>query len=361
MAKIIYAVAGEGFGHSSRSHLIGQRFIDAGHDVMFVGSKKSLLYLKQYFKERVKPVFGLSFAYSKAGVDTFETVKKNLSKFSEADKVNEQLFRKHIEPFGPELLITDFEPFCAWWAIRNKVPFISIDHQHFLTLCKLKHKLEKWFERLTASLVTESYYVAAAAYIIINFFKAPLNIDAAVLAPPVVREAVTEKSCQQGDYILLYLTAAYEKEQLLDVLHKFGDEKFYVYGFDENSRSENCIFKRRSTEGFLNDLAGCRGVVASAGFSLISECMYFKKKMLLFALAGQYEQIVNADYVERLGLGIEAKTFDEQSLSRFLDELQKPVGADADILWPDNEKFFEILQDTLNKLKEPISIKINKD
>jgi len=39
MAKIIYAVAGEGFGHSSRSHLIGQRFIDAGHDVMFAGSQ----------------------------------------------------------------------------------------------------------------------------------------------------------------------------------------------------------------------------------------------------------------------------------------------------------------------------------
>ncbi len=53
MAKIIYAVAGEGFGHSSRSHLIGQRLIDAGHDCVFVGSQKSLLYLKQYFGERV--------------------------------------------------------------------------------------------------------------------------------------------------------------------------------------------------------------------------------------------------------------------------------------------------------------------
>ena len=69
MAKIIYAVAGEGFGHSSRSHLIGQRFIDAGHDVMFVGSQKSLIYLKQYFKDRVKEIFGLSFAYDKGFVD----------------------------------------------------------------------------------------------------------------------------------------------------------------------------------------------------------------------------------------------------------------------------------------------------
>jgi uncharacterized protein (TIGR00661 family) len=63
MAKIIYGVAGEGFGHSSRSHLTGQRLIDAGHDVMFVGSQKSLLYLKQYFGQRVREIFGLSFAF----------------------------------------------------------------------------------------------------------------------------------------------------------------------------------------------------------------------------------------------------------------------------------------------------------
>ena len=56
MARIIYGVAGEGFGHSSRSHLIGQRLLDSGHDVMFVGYRKSLAYLKQYFGERVREI-----------------------------------------------------------------------------------------------------------------------------------------------------------------------------------------------------------------------------------------------------------------------------------------------------------------
>ncbi|HUW18089.1 MAG TPA: hypothetical protein VMW16_02180 [Sedimentisphaerales bacterium] len=39
--------------------MIGQRLIDAGHDVMFVGPQKSLVYLKQYFGERVREIFGL--------------------------------------------------------------------------------------------------------------------------------------------------------------------------------------------------------------------------------------------------------------------------------------------------------------
>ena len=63
MARIIYGVAGEGFGHSSRAHIIGRRLIDAGHTVMFAASMKSLVYLRQYFGDAVKEVFGLSFAY----------------------------------------------------------------------------------------------------------------------------------------------------------------------------------------------------------------------------------------------------------------------------------------------------------
>jgi len=92
MAKIIYGVAGEGFGHSSRSHLIGQRLLDAGHDVMFVGSKKSLVYLKQYFPERVREIFGLSFAYINGRIDKSETLKRNLLNLPEGNKQNDELF-----------------------------------------------------------------------------------------------------------------------------------------------------------------------------------------------------------------------------------------------------------------------------
>jgi len=40
MARIIYAPAGEGFGHASRMHLIARRFLDAGHEVMFASSHR---------------------------------------------------------------------------------------------------------------------------------------------------------------------------------------------------------------------------------------------------------------------------------------------------------------------------------
>ena len=112
--------------------------------------------------------------------------------------------------------------------------------------------------------------------------------------------------------------------------------------------------------GFLADLAAARGVIASAGFSLISECMYLKKKMLLLPLAGQYEQIINARYIQELGLGISADKLDEATLARFLDELDKPTPRDKRIIWPDNDRFFDILQKELNKLDTPVSIELSQ-
>lgn len=356
MARIIYAVAGEGFGHSSRSHLIGQRLLEAGHDCIFVGSQKSLVYLKQYFGERVKEVFGLSFAFIDGRIDKSETLKRNLMKLPEGNKLNDELFNKHFKTFNPDLVISDFEPFSAWWAWRKRVPFISIDHEHTLSHCQLEHQGKNWFSRMTARVVTECHYVGAVAYIIVNFFDAPLSVDSAVLAPPIIRPVVRSLTARAGEHILLYSTTGEDEEQLRDILCKYGEQKFYIYGFKKDLEYKNCIFKKRSTEGFLGDLAGAKGVIASAGFSLISECMYLKKKMLMLPLAGQYEQIINAHYVQKLGLGISAEKLDEDVLARFLDELDKPMPDDKRIIWPDNDRFFDILQEVLNRLHNPISI-----
>ena len=356
MAKIIYAVAGEGVGHSSRSHLIGQRLLEAGHDCIFVGSQKSLVYLKQYFGERVKEVFGLSFAFIDGRIDKSETLKRNLMKLPKGNKLNDELFNKHFKAFNPDLVISDFEPFSAWWAWRKRVPFISIDHEHMLSHCQLEHQGRNWFSRMTARVVTECHYVGAVAYIIVNFFDALLSVDSAVLAPPIIRPVVRSLKAKAGEHILLYSTTGEDEEQLWKILCKFSEQKFYIYGFKKDLEYKNCIFKKRSMEGFLGDLAGAKAVIASAGFSLISECMYLKKKMLMLPLAGQYEQIINAHYIEKLGLGISAEKLDEAVLARFLDELDKPMPDDKRIIWPDNDRFFGILQEVLNRLHKPISI-----
>lgn len=356
MARIIYGVAGEGFGHSSRAHIIGKRLIDSGHEVMFAASNKSLAYLRQYFGDAVKEVFGLSFHYKDGVISPFETVKNNLAQFPQANRINDDLFKNHFEPFDADLLITDFEPFSAWWAWMKRLPYISIDNEHILTLGKLAHPDDSFTERLNAFLVTKAYFTGASKYLILSFFKSEVKDDSAIITPAVVRPEVLARKAVPGKHIVIYSTTAFDEASLVDVLGKFPSQSFHIYGYDKDEQRGNCIFKKRSTEGFLDDLASCGGVIASAGFSLISECMHFRKRMLMLPVAGQYEQMINAYYVQKLGLGISSSELNAAAVKRFLAALDKPIPDDEQILWPDNEKFFAILKDSLDKLKKPIHI-----
>jgi uncharacterized protein (TIGR00661 family) len=358
MAKIIYAVAGEGFGHASRAHLVGQRFLDAGHEVIFAASHRGLLYLREYYGDRVKEIFGLTFDYSKGYVDPVATVWKNLIQLPRGNRLNRELFEQVYKPFQPDLVITDFEPFSAWWAWRNRVPFLSIDNEHMLITCRLDHRLRDIRHRINASLVVRFHYIGARAYVVTNFFKAPLRSRVAVLAPPIVRPAIARLQPSDAGHIVIYATTGTHEEQWRDVLGRFARQEFHIYGFNKKAEWRNCIFKEASTEGFATDLAASRGVIASAGYSLISECLYLRKKMLLLPLAGQYEQIINARYVEKLGLGVWSKQVEESAVSRFLDRLREPIPQDDRILWPDNEKFIETLQAVLSRLDTPARITI---
>lgn len=360
MARIIYAVAGEGFGHSSRAHLVGQRFLDAGHDVMFVASHKALLYLRPIYGDRVKEIFGLSFAYRRGRVDAPRTFLRNLLESMRSHSGNRRLFEQVYEPFDPGLVVTDFEPFTGWWAWRHGVPFISLDNEHILTVCRLPHPWRYTVSRSSATAVTRFVGARAATYVVPNFFKAPLKTDRAVLAPPIVRPVVTKLTASDGGHVVVYWTTGTEEARVRSVLRKFPNQVFHVYGFNKKARVGNCVFKRPSTEGFLNDLASARGVVASAGLSLISECMYLRKKMFILPLPGQYEQTINAHYVDSLGLGLAARRLTEPMLGRFLGGLDEPIPKDDRILWPDNEGFFDVLEGAMGRLANPVSIALTE-
>jgi uncharacterized protein (TIGR00661 family) len=358
MARIIYAVAGEGFGHASRAHLIGQRLLDAGHDVIFATSHRALLYLRECFGPRAQELFGLTFDYSKGYVAPVATVWKNLWQFPHGRQANKQLFTQVYKPFNPDLVVTDFEPFSAWWAWRNRVPFISVNNEHTLIFCQLEHDLRNVVQRLQAGFVTRFHYVGAKAYVVINFFQAPVKTDKAVLTPPIVRKSILDLTPTDAGHITIYWTTGTGEDRLRDVLGRFPNQQFHIYGFNKRLECGNCLFKERSTEGFLADLASSRGVVASAGFSLISECLHLKKKMLLLPLGGHYEQLLNAHYVDRLGLGVWSRELDAATVSRFLQRIDEPMPQDGRILWPDNERFFAIFRGVLAGLQMPAEVAI---
>ncbi len=350
MAKIVYAVAGQGFGHSSRSHLSGRHLLDNGHDVIFAASMKSYSYLKQYFGDRVSEITGLSLSYSHGKLSTLGTIVENLKKFPAGTFRNHNLYKNIVKPFAPELVISDYEPFLAWWSFRHRVPCITIDHQNTLTGLHLDDVEKSFFSRFSANLVTRSYYPGRMHHIIINFFNAPVKSSKSVLVGPVIRNEVAQRSPQKGDAIVVYTTDPTLKQKMIEVFSKFPQVNFNIYGLDEKFDEQNCHFHKTSTEGFLDDLSSARAVIGTAGFSMISECLYFRKKMLLLPLKGQYEQVLNAHYVKKLGLGTYDYSIKEDSVGKLLEMADAGISNNPDILWPDNQRYLDVLDEKISQV-----------
>jgi UDP-N-acetylglucosamine:LPS N-acetylglucosamine transferase len=63
-------------------------------------------------------------------------------------------------------------------------------------------------------------------------------------------------------------------------------------------------------------------VVAGGGFTLMSEAVYLHKPMLSVPVPGQFEQVLNALYLQRLHFGMYAPTLTESALDAFLGNLK---------------------------------------
>jgi uncharacterized protein (TIGR00661 family) len=194
-----------------------------------------------------------------------------------------------------------------------------------------------------------------------NFFTAPLKAHKAVLANPVIRRQVIEQKIERHQHITVYSNNSKPeiRAKLISVFSRFPSHHFYIYGFQNEEEHGNCVFKKISTDGFLRDLATCSGVVATAGMSLLSECLYLKKRMYLTPLKGQFEQQVNAVYADRLGVALHAEDIEESKLKLFFNALDKDYSTDSRILWPDNEAYFGVLDQTLQKIGFDLKLTAN--
>jgi len=108
---------------------------------------------------------------------------------------------------------------------------------------------------------------------------------------------------------------------------------------------DNCAYRGPSTEGFLADLSDAYAVVGNAGMSLLGEALAFGLPVYCVPVRGQYEQVLNACYVERLDYGAAADELAPEGLRRFLGELPrfKRAIAAADPHHDDNARLYRTL------------------
>ena len=317
MTRILYGLSGEGSGHSSRSKQMARHLESLGHEVWLASYDRGYRNLKDEFN--VFEIEGLAIASADNKVSNIKTVTKNVKRLKKGWLRLRALKNEMFKIFEPEVVITDFEPMTAYLAHHYDIPLMTIDNQHrmrYMTYeCPPGHQFD---QKMTKSII-RAMVPRPDLSLVTTFYEGQVTNDRTLLFPPILRDEVIAMQPSDEGHILVYLTSGYDT--LLSQLKKFTHERFIVYGYDRRDQEDNLIFKLPSKQGFLDDLATSQAVIATAGFTLISEALYLKKPYLAMPMEGQYEQQLNGFWLEQLGLGRNAPEINEDVIGAFLYRL----------------------------------------
>jgi len=320
--NILYGVPGEGMGHATRSKVIIDFLIKEGHDVRIVSSSRAYEFLNKNFPHKVIEIKGFHFAYKNNEVSKTNTFLLNLKSSAKNLLYN---FKKKLlleNSFNPQLVISDFESFTFFFAKLHKLPIISIDNMQIMSRCNLDIDIsaEEKNNYKIAKQIVKVKVPACRHYFITSFFDAEIKKANTTIVPPIIRQAILDIKPTTGNHILMYQTSSSLKI-VQEVLEQLPDENFFVYGMNKDYRDGNVIYKPFSESEFINDLASAKAVIANGGFSFISEAVYFKKPIYSFPIHNQFEQYMNAAYINKLGYGRHFNSLNADYLKSFLYDL----------------------------------------
>ena len=342
--KILYGVPGEGMGHATRSKVIIQYLLEQNHDVRVVSSDRAFTFLNTAFPGRVTEIKGFHFAYKNAKISKSGTFMLNL-KSAGKNLVYNYIKKLEIEhTFEADLVISDFESFAYFYAKMHQLPIISIDNMQVMNRCKLDIAISKEEESnfTLAKQIVKAKLPGCNQYLISSFFEAEIVKKNTQLVPPIIREAILQAKTSEGNHILMYQTSS-SLENVQETLAKLPHEHFIVYGMNQNYTQGNVQFKPFSETEFIADFASAKAVIANGGFSFLSEAVYLHKPIYSFPIDGQFEQYMNAAYIEKLGYGRHFKSLGSDQLKAFLYDLPHFKKQLAQYDQKGNEKLFETL------------------
>ncbi len=340
--KIIYGVAGQGFGHAMRSKKIIEYLQSKGHQVKVVTYGQGLIALDKIFD--CFPIVGLQLHYSNNKLNYFLTVWKNFTRLRGLFRTLKDL-RILFKDFQPNVVFSDYEPGTAYFAHFFHKRLISIGNHHFITNCEIEFPKKYWKDYLAVSGYTKAVAPFAEKYLVTSIAKVPVKDEKTKLFPPILQDDVLSVVSHNQDYYLVYLTNPFNK--LLRELQK-SKHQFVVYGFNQDKKSRNLQLRKFSRENFVKDLAGCRAVIGNAGFTLISEALFLGKPYYALPIKSQFEQIINAIYIEKLGYGefhdqvtVNLLCNFEKRIEEFQENLNKYSRTDNHLIFTEIDKILD--------------------
>ncbi|MCA1829757.1 MAG: teichoic acid biosynthesis protein, partial [Myxococcales bacterium] len=342
--RILYGVVGEGMGHAIRSRVILDELAKK-HEVQVVVSGRAHDYLAQRAggagfagdgrtpkagalegAVQVRKIWGFTIVTEDNEVRNFRTLLENLKgAFTGGWPKNIKAYFDIADNFRPDVVISDFETWSYLYGVNHRLPIVSVDNMQIINRCKHDEEILRGQETSfqIAKGVIKAKVPGAYHYLITTFFYPPVRKKRTSLHPPILRPEILAAKRESGDHLLVYQTYTTNKE-LPELLKGTGLE-CRIYGLrrdlKEPVREGKLVYKPFSEAGFIDDLRTARGVVASGGFTLMGEAVYLHRPMLSEPVGKQFEQIVNARYLEKEGYGLCADEITEEKIREFLGRI----------------------------------------
>jgi uncharacterized protein (TIGR00661 family) len=315
--KILYGVTGEGMGHAMRSRVVLEHLVAAGHTVEIMASGRACEFLAKRF-DGVNRIHGFHMILEENRVRRGKTLWSNILNGALGLPGNIAAYFDLLDgDFKPDLVISDFESWTYLYGKNHRLPILSIDNMQIIHRCELPEDViegNKVSFQLTKAFI-KTKLPFCDAYYITSFFRPQPRKPDTFLFPPILRPEILAATPGPGEHLLVYLSGA--NEDLQAGLAATGLE-CRIYGMrpgtTEEQREGKLRFRTFSEATFIEDLATCRAVIAPGGFTLMGEAVFLHKPMLSVPLAGQFEQILNARYLEKTGFGGSADSFEDHAV-----------------------------------------------
>ena len=226
MARLVYALAGYGRGHTSRALASAAVLRAQGHSVTFCCGGPAQARLEA-LGEQVIEVTPLSPVIRGNRGSLLETIVANTRPFAlgpDFEKLCGQL-----EATRPDLLLADFEPFAPLAADLLRIPVASLNHQQIVT--ETRYRVPGRYT-LSAALTSAAIRVLTPlqpqhTFISSFYYPALRRPRQTTLLPPILREAVLGLTPYRGEHVLVYFNGGQGLGHFLEQLARLSSQSLW--------------------------------------------------------------------------------------------------------------------------------------
>lgn len=336
--KFIFLVQGEGRGHMTQAISLYQILTKHGHEVLhiFIG-KSHRRQIPEYFLKAfnipVEPLYSPNFI-SDSKNKSIRLICSIIYNTRYLRRYFKSLKRLNhvVKQIKPDALINFYDFLGGFFNLffKPSLKFFAIGHS-FMTDHPKFIFASRRFPHKKLFLIN-NYLNSIGAYkkLALSFVSHyPVKVKNTVIVPPLLRNQLHHIKSIRSDFILGYIVNDGYSQEIIDWSLKNPTTRLEIF-WDRKGEPEvkklgdNLTFHQLNADKFLTKMAECKGMVTTAGFESICECMYLGKPVLMIPVSGQYEQACNAIDAERAGAGIREKSFDISKLIEYIPSHENP-------------------------------------